>query len=223
MNAICNIFAKYKHSESKQFTQRMFEEDLFEALGTKIVSHEKFSLLLDIFSENVDENAVFTQSRSQVRILRKRKQPSTDETAYFVGTTNYFSAKNLFIKQITQCTPNVDNNVFVRFYPYSKDKPIEIMPLLSFMEIIGLATYETRGGEKAEVFVRINDPEKICRLANTSYENKVLQSIKHHHADNQKLLQAFFTTEMDTDERWDLIEEYFLGNNDFVESKLGLI
>lgn len=223
MNAICNIFAKYKHSESKQFTQRMFEEDLFEALGTKIVSHEKFSLLLDIFSENVDENAVFTQSRSQVRILRKRKQPSTDETAYFVGTTNYFSAKNLFIKYITQCTPNVDNNVFVRFYPYSKDKPIEIMPLLSFMEIIGLATYETRGGEKAEVFVRINDPEKICRLANTSYENKVLQSIKHHHADNQKLLQAFFTTEMDTDERWDLIEEYFLGNNDFVESKLGLI
>lgn len=35
------------------------------------------------------------------------------------------------------------------------------MPLLRFMELLGLATYEIRGGEKAEVFIRINDPEKL--------------------------------------------------------------
>mgnify|MGYP007028320901 CR=1 FL=1 len=34
------------------------------------------------------------------------------------------------------------------------------------MELLGLATYEIRGGEKAEVFIRINDPEKIETTGN---------------------------------------------------------
>ena len=91
------------------------------------------------------------------------------------------------------------------------------MPLLRFMELLGLATYEIRGGEKAEVFIRINDPEKLERLATSGkYTNGVLQSIQEHHRNNERLLTSFFSADMNDDERWELIEQYFLGNEEYV-------
>ena len=95
------------------------------------------------------------------------------------------------------------------------------MPLLRFMELLGLATYEIRGGEKAEVFIRINDPEKIERLATSGrYTNGVLQNIQEHHRNNENLLTAFFTANMSDEVRWEVIEQYFLGNGDYVRQVL---
>ena len=85
------------------------------------------------------------------------------------------------------------------------------------MELLGLATYEIRGWEKTEVFIRINDPEKLERLAASGkYANGVLQSIQEHHRNNERLLTAFFAADMNDDERWELIEQYFLGNEKYV-------
>ena len=94
--------------------------------------------------------------------------------------------------------------------------------MLRLLELLDLASYEIRGGEKAEVFIRINDPAKLMRLSTSQYKNKVLQSIQEHHRNSTKLLSAFFHKEMTTDERWELIEQYFLGNADYVRSVLQL-
>ena len=74
--------------------------------------------------------------------------------------------------------------------------------------------------KKKEIFVRLNDPEKINRLANGNYKNTVLQEIKRRHHENSDLLFAFFSEKLTDDERWNLIEEYFLGNNDYVKEML---
>lgn len=125
------------------------------------------------------------------------------------------------IHQIEQCVVNAPDSTFFRFYPLTPNKQIEIMPLLRFMELLGLATYEIRGGEKAEVFIRINDPEKIERLATSGrYTNGVLQNIQEHHRNNENLLTAFFTANMSDEERWEVIEQYFLGNGDYVRQVL---
>lgn len=223
LSAITDIFEKYKNGESKQFTLRQFETDLSDLLGEKILSHDKMGLLLDIFTENVDENAAYLQSRSQIRVLRKRKQTGAEESVYFVSSVGYSRLPNYFSRQLDQCSPNTDNNAFFRFYPLTQNKQIEIMPTLRVLELLGLATYEIRGGEKAEVFIRINDPEKIEHLANSGkYTNHVLQSIQEHHRKNVHLLSAFFTAKLTTTERWELIEQYFLGNEELVYQALGI-
>jgi hypothetical protein len=105
-----------------------------------------------------------------------------------------------------------------------QNKQIEIMPLLRFMELLGLATYEIRGGEKAEVFIRINDPAKLEYLASSGkYTNNVLQSIQEHHRNNERLLTAFFSAYMNDEKRWELIEQYFLGNEDYGRHALNII
>lgn len=87
---------------------------------------------------------------------------------------------------------------------------------------MNFANYEICGGEKSEVFIRINDPSKIRRLANGNYKNNVLQAIHARHKRNEKLLNAFFVSEMTDEQRWQVIENYFLGNENTVCSALGL-
>lgn len=224
INAITHIFEKYKNGEVKQFSQRQFEADLAELLGEKIVPHDKAGMLLDIFTESVNDSAEYSQSRNRVRVLRSRKMPGADETGYFVSSAAYARLPSFFIHQIGQCAVNTEDNSFFRFYPLVQNKQIEIMPLLRFMELLGLATYEIRGGEKAEVFIRINDPAKLEYLASSGkYTNNVLQSIQEHHRNNERLLTAFFSIHMNDEKRWELIEQYFLGNEEYVRHALNII
>ena len=216
------LFSTYKNAAEKQFTQVQFEHDLAERLGEKLLTHEKMALLLDVFTEDVDEQAAFTQSRSQIRILRKRKQAGSEESVYFVSNPSYARLSNVFHRYLYQCSPNTKDNIFYRFYPLSQNKPIEIMPLLRVLELLDLASYEIRGGEKAEIFLRINDPIKLMRLANGRYSNGVLQAIQSRHERNRQMLSAFFTTDLSTEARWDLIEAYFLGDEAYVSQVLRL-
>lgn len=222
ISAMVEIFGRYKNAEAKQFTQAQFEADLSASLGENVVPREKVSMLLDIFTASVDESAVYSQVRNQVCVLLKRKMPGTDESGYYVKEAAYDRLSNYFTRYLNQCSPNPENNAFFRFYPLVQNKPIEIMPLLRFLELLELANYEIRGGEKAEVFIRINDPAKIQRLAAENYSNNVLRSIRERHQHNHELLAAFFMAEMSTAERWELIEQYFLGNEDYVAEALNL-
>ena len=165
INVIVQIFEKHRNNTEKQFTQKEFESELAEMLGEKVIPHDKIGLLLDIFTENVNEDAAYYHSRSFFRVLRGRKITGTDETGFFVSNPNYARLPSYFAQQIAQCVTNTEENSFFRFYPLLHNKQIEIMPLLRFMELLGLATYEIRGGEKSEVFIRINDPQKLERIS----------------------------------------------------------
>ena len=221
MTAMVALFTSHKNGAGvKQFTLSQFETELERTLGEKVVPHDKIGLLLDIFSESVDANAAYTTTRSRTRVLRKRKQGNNEETVYFVSDPAYASLNRFFAQLLNQCAPNAGKDVFVRFYPLVSNKSIEIMPLLRFLEILGFASYEIRGGEKAEVFIRINDPKKLMHLSNERYTNSVLQMIKERHRANERLLSAFFMADMGSEQRWELVEQYFLGNKEYVQEKL---
>ncbi len=221
INAITDVFGTYKNAEVKQFTQQDFTDALREKLGEQILPKEKMGLLLDIFTASVNENAVYSHELSQIRVLTKRKQTGHDETVYFVSNPAYAQLSSHFSRDLHSCAPGSDN-AFYRFYPLVPNKPLPLMPLLGLLEILELATYEIRGGEKAEVFIRINDPAKLQRLATGKYTNQVLRSIQERHCHNHRLLNAFFLTQMTTEDRWKLIEQYFLGNEDYVNDVLNL-
>lgn len=221
INAFINILAEYKKSSEKQFTANEIEKRLNDYFDERIISHEKFILFLDIFTEFVDPNANTSFSRSVTRILRKRKQSNKDETVYFVSNNNYFRLINWVKQKLSSCVPQKDN-IFKSYYSVPQNSNIEIMPLLKILEILELARYEIKGGEKSEIFIRINDPSKLDTLSQGKYTNNVLQGIRQSHQKNQELLNAFFLTNMSNQERWDLIEEYFLGNEEFVNNRLSI-
>jgi hypothetical protein len=86
-----------------------------------------------------------------------------------------------------------------------------IIKLAYILEAFDLASYEISGGEKPGIFIRVNDPLKLKRLADGNYTNELLEEIDRRQKTSVSVMEHFFMNPMTTDERWEFIEKYFLG------------
>lgn len=97
---------------------------------------------------------------------------------------------------------------------------------LSFAEVLqalSLASYEIRGGENPEISVWIKDAGKLKSLSTDArYSNQVLREQDARHDYSARVMKRFFEAELSNEARWDLIEDYFLGNDDQVAAILGI-
>lgn len=94
-------------------------------------------------------------------------------------------------------------------YCDAKDK---IVKLSEFLNSLGVADYQRIGGDQPAIFVRINNPYYLNMLIrDRNYENDILNSIYEKYRFSERIFTYFFTTPMTDEQRWDFIEEYFLG------------
>lgn len=86
------------------------------------------------------------------------------------------------------------------------------MAVAQLLEIFRLTNYEVISGEKPEYFVRINSISAIERiLENKYYQSSMVSLVAKRHADSIEKMKHFFV-ELDNDkDRWDYIEQYFVG------------
>lgn len=219
LEAIVSVLVVHKRAEKKSFEEREFVAELNERLSVNTLDRNQIGMLLDMMTIEVNENAVFQQNKSLYKIIQKRKQQKNPEMAEYIIMGNYARLKGSMMRLLSQCYPGEDMQ-YHAYLPYAQDKTISIMPILKLLEIIDLASYDLKGGENAEIFLRVNDPEKIKRLAYSNYQNEVLKEIKRKHRDSQELLKQFFTCPMGDEKRWDFIESYFLGREEELETYL---
>ena len=85
------------------------------------------------------------------------------------------------------------------------------MGLINKLLVFDIGTYSVTGGENPKIFVRINDPFRLRHVTNNHYQNILLVDVRNRHLSGVALMQDFFSTTMTSDERWDFIEDYFLG------------
>ncbi len=79
--------------------------------------------------------------------------------------------------------------------------------------LFGLVSFEIIGGNKPEIFIRINYPEKIRQIVDgkVNYTNSLIEQAKDRHENDVAILSHFFTNLESDDERWNFIEKYYLG------------
>lgn len=221
MKAIESVLFEFKTS-SHEFTAQEFKKSLASKLDD--------SSFLD-FTEQVlaafvkSPSAAMTRGPiSTIRVLTKKetKNPRDPKIRYAVLDKTYISIASRFSRQLRQCKPWQENNTFVVYLSREKQTREEF-DLATLLELFGLATYETRGGDEAEIFIRLNDPNKVQALANDPrYRNAELDRLNKRHKNSRSIITSFFMSDLDDDLRWDLIEAYFLGEDDYVAEVLGL-
>lgn len=92
------------------------------------------------------------------------------------------------------------------------DSNATIVKLSEFLNSLGVADYQRQGGDQPAIFVRINNPYYLNSLIRSrTYENDILNSIYEKYRFSERVFTYFFTTRMTDEQRWDFIEEYFLG------------
>ena len=219
LQVIEGVLMIHKYAEKKSFEEKDFAAELNERLGESVLDRNQIGMLLDMMTVEVNEYSVVQQNKSLYKILQKRKQQKKVDVSEYIITGNFTRFKGSMMRLLSQCNPRRGMQYYA-YFPYTQNRTVTIMPVLKLMEIVNLASYDLKGGENAEIFLRINDPDKIRRLAYSKYQNGVLQEIKRKHRDSQELLKRFFVCKMDDKRRWDFIESYFLGREEEIEMYL---
>ena len=84
---------------------------------------------------------------------------------------------------------------------------------LKLLSIFDYITYEVAGGEEPEIFIRLNDPNKVRSIVmgNLVYSNNYVTRARQKHDRDVSILQRFIREFKTDTDRWDFIEDYFLG------------
>lgn len=193
-------------------------------MATEILNKDFAKALLELFVMDVQADPTRRETDRMKFIQATQRGGNRIGLLYRVTNGNYFSMANWMDQKLVNCAPNREETEYMGYIPATiggKQNPV--MRLLAVLEIFGLASYEVRGGQNLEIFVRVNDPQKIRSLSESrSYKNMQLVEIHRRHADAEEMMLSFLTKDLTSKQRWDLVEDYFLGHDEVVGKTLGL-
>ncbi|MFT8434967.1 MAG: hypothetical protein ABF657_10840 [Lentilactobacillus diolivorans] len=108
------------------------------------------------------------------KFMTVRRKQSTQESEYGFRKSGLSKAVSEMKRSLQLMTPNKDGiyNRFLVIPKFGEQQKDIHMLMASLLQIWGLATYEIIGGYNSQIFVRINDPQKLRKIAvNKRYKN----------------------------------------------------
>lgn len=140
-------------------------------------------------------------------------QRREDENVTFkVFNQSYRTIFSNMKRILTSMFEDTDQKTVSRFFSDENDNAIIYSRLGSLVELIGMGTFECQGGDSPMVFIRLNDPERIKRDSENQYfKNELLERTTGRHEISCEIFDHFFTSSFTSEERWNYIEDFFLG------------
>ena len=193
-NALYSTF-KRQYFSIDDFTKTICEK--YGKAKSRIIANSLFDL--------VDPNG---------RCVKRRRVDSTNKQLYSLSNGNFKELmrrpilKSKIMHNLSRTQDAGSYSGFISLM--SDDSSSTTLKLLSIFDYI---TYEVTGGAEPEIFIRLNDPEKIKSivLGNTVYSNDYVTRANQKNKRDYLILLKFFNELNQDNERWDFIEDYFLG------------
>ena len=204
-----SIFASMSYN---YFTLEDFTAKLAEAMNNEKRAKKLAKFVLATFSETGRQGSGST-------FLQLRKIWGRED--YCIYNTRYIESFEYLLQRFDRLFENTDNSTVNTFATNNDLTMIGYTRLGYFLELLDLGTYEMKGGENPVVFIRLNDPNRIERdAANAGYKNQLLQKTLQKFEVSNLIFDYFFCRQFSNDERWNFIEDFFLGSdNDDLEKK----
>lgn len=179
--------------------KRLPVEDLRLRLPKKWTDAQK-----EAFIESFNMVFASDTKRSDDMVYCKLQKFETGDAYQLVGQgyqrigITYLDSFDTYIKEKEQV-----------FYCNTMDRIVSVCELLNSLN---LAEYERLGGEQPAIFLRINNPYYLNKLVREgNYNNTILDNVYKKFDISKRIFCHFFQTTMSNKERWDFIEDYFLG------------
>lgn len=197
--------------------------DLYSTFGSNYFTLDKFTDLLVSY-----DNMTRTKAKLIADSLFDIVDPTNKCIRYrdnkTIGTREYCIRYGIFgdlmkgvinkaniVKKMEKCNDQTFSS-YICLDSSDKKYDSRALKLLSIFDYI---TYEVAGGEEPEIFIRLNDPSKIERIVNgrTKYSNDYVTRAQQKHKRDVDILRTFFLGLNNDKERWNFIEDYFLGKD----------
>ena len=204
VNIVSNILAKFQ-SKQGEFTMQEFKKELNDQFKNTIIA------------ENI-ANGYFKCLENQLLIKSFYTTKNVEETVkYRIVSSSYRTLaetlifKSGLLKELNECK----EHCIVKYKSIEKESMKKNSRILNLLSMFNMIQYDMYGGENPEIFIRINDPERIRSIAegDIKYNNQIVQRASEKHARDIKVLRKFILELEKDDERWEYIERYFLGKD----------
>lgn len=85
--------------------------------------------------------------------------------------------------------------------------------ILGILESMGVLTFEMLGGANSQLYIYINQVQALKNILNAPnrYNNRLLNTVAERHLISVKMLTYLYEGNFSSEERWNLLEDYFLG------------
>lgn len=219
-----NNIARARGRAEFEFTE--FKAKFTESYGTS-VSDNNLRILLDMFvGDRVEDNPLAPPPGEWKFIIKKTR---LQKTSYTLNTNKATYIEANINRYMHNMQPNsADGRDYIDYLSIpaigtdrNTGKGSYQQLIASLLQLFDIASYELDGGRNPQIFVRINDPLKLQSLARkATYKNNILTDINRRHDNAITLLNKFMLTTIPSEERWHIIEQYFLGKDDIVDTLL---
>lgn len=204
-DVIKEIFSSF---DGSYFNQKDFQEKLYILLSNQVKASKIADFILSTYSGRVVGQGLIEGNA----FLQRRR--SKESYMYRVFNTRYLGSFASVLNKFNKLFDGSDKSIENRYVTNKGGNTEDYIRLGYFLEILELGTFEIKGGENPMVFIRINDPERIERDSqNDNYSNTLLKKTLDRHYLSNEIFDHFFLRSFDNKERWDFIEDYFLGSD----------
>ena len=204
---VSNILGELQ-SQQGEFTLIQFKQKLNEAFKNSVIADN----VANSYFKNIEykDNQIYSKSFYTTKnvgdIVRYRIVNSS-----YRQTAEAIAYKSQILKELN----TLKSNKIEKYKTTDKEYMKKAVRSLNLLSMFNLIQYDMYGGENPEIFVRINDPARIKAIAEgkIGYKNNIVKKAYEKHNRDVEIIKKFIT-ELDNDkERWDYIENYFLGKN----------
>ncbi|MGG3915987.1 helicase-related protein [Rossellomorea vietnamensis] len=219
-NNLQSILSKFVRAE-KFFTQAHLVTEIQKAYGK--TKYQAESLTNQILQSIISYQEALKKTRTQrVNIITVREQGNESKYKLFPSTNDFIHfIKNHIDKLIKISTKNSED---IHELYLTKSNKLEVEKTfisLGLLEALDTLLYEVKGGDNPEIFIRVNSQLQIERaiLNADKYSNTILSNVYKRHQISVAMLTYLFEKQVDTEEFWEYIEDYFLGKipNEVIE------
>jgi hypothetical protein len=203
-----NIQTIFANFEGSFFNQKELEYELNKFLNDEVKAEKISKFILSSYSGRLIQPGVIEANA----FLQLRRE--IDGYKYRVFNNQYLASFTALTNRLNNLFGKTDEYIVNRYVTNKESNSINYVRLGYFLEMLELGTFEIKGGENPMVFIRINDPLRIERDSNNNnYTNTLLsKTLERHHLSNQ-IFDHFFLRSFSNDERWDFVEDFFLGSD----------
>lgn len=194
----CEKFLNIMNQEHRRVKVEEMRTELLKEFG-KVRTNSIINAFTTVFASS---NCMGNPRRPYCSVYNGEEP---EKMAFQLSEGSYNSVRVLYMN----CFDNSINNLKGEHYCDANSNQVKLCGL---MECLNLVDYSVTGGECPMIFVRINNPYQIRQIVKSDkYENDILKGIYEKFELSERIFSYFFTTDMTDEERWDFIEEYFLG------------
>lgn len=212
MQVLATVFGDYART-NKYFSIDDVANKLADHMSMNKYARQSLASLLVMSAERYDG---FLKRNSN---FYNRFMKYDENRGKYQITSGYSNFTNWIISESNRLfsQPNMlklTDSQYEYYMPRNKKDQVEkTFILLGVLEALELLMYRVNGGDYPEIFVRIHSLMQLQRVVKNPvrYENYILSNVYKRHQTSVEMLTYLFENPFSTEEFWDKIEDYFLG------------